>query len=472
MEPLMSPTIITILGGGGDLARLKLIPALFDLHCRGLLPQDCLILGVARTERSVEEYQNFVKETLIQQRPSKDTEVLIPEFVQRFTYLSGSFLEEETYNTIATRIESFEDTLSISVNKLFYLAVPPLYYADIFSLLHGSDLVKPRDDTRGWARILVEKPFGSDYTSARQLDEKLSSLFSEEQIFRIDHYLAKEAVQNILSFRFANTLMEAPWTGKFIKEVRITLFEKKDVATRGSFYDAVGALRDVGQNHLLQLLALTAMDEPSEFSAKAIRTNRNAILQHLIPISHEDIASTVHRGQYEGYTDSDGVEDASQTETYFSFIARIDTPTWDGVPFHIQAGKALDRDEVSVEIIFKDTATGPFETNRCASVGNKIKLSISPEHAMHITLNTKRRGHGFDIESKTLSFVWDRNDDPKVEAYEKVLYDCIAGDQTLFTTTDEVLASWKFIQSITQHWNDTPLHIYQKGSTGEGIGIQ
>lgn len=470
MERLASPTIITILGGGGDLARLKLIPALYDLYTRKMLPEECIILGVARTQRDDASYQRFVSTSLIEQR-GKEYGVSIEAFAEHFRYVSGSFLEENTYTAIATRIESFEDTLRTCTNKLFYLAVPPLYYGDIFSLLHASRLTEPCGTRAGWARILVEKPFGSDYHSAFVLDQKLSSLFLEDQIFRIDHYLAKEAVQNILSFRFANTLMEAPWNATSIKEINIILSEKKDVSNRGSFYDSIGALRDVGQNHMLQLLALIAMDEPFEFSAEAIRQKRIAVLERLIPLTPQEVSETVRRGQYEGYTDTEGVRADSKTETFFSFTAHIDTPAWEGVPFNIHGGKALDHDEVSVEIIFKDTATGPFDTARCDAVGNRIKLSISPEHAMHITLNTKRPGHGFDIESKTLSFVWDQHD-PQIEAYEKVLYDCIAGDQTLFTKTEEVLASWKFINSITEHWDDLPLHIYAKGSRGPEIGIE
>ncbi len=467
-----TPTTIVILGGAGDLARIKLIPALFHLYVRGLLPTACTILGVARTERDDATYQQFVRDALKDMDHDPSLGSSIEEFANHFQYLSGSFLEETTYTAIATRIESFESRLGVCTNKLFYLAVPPLYYGDIFTLIHSADLALPCDGAQGWARILVEKPFGNDYHTARTLDQKLSSLFSEDQIFRIDHYLAKEAVQNILSFRFANTLMEAPWSNTYIKEVRIRLFETKDVSTRGAFYDSVGALKDVGQNHLLQLLALIAMDEPNEFSAQAIRQKRTEILERLVPIDGASLPTTVIRGQYEGYTDVTGVSQGSKTETFFSFTAHIDSPVWKGVPFHICGGKALDHDEVSVEIVFKDTATGPFETARCASVGNIIKLSISPEHAMHITLNAKQRGHGFDLESKTLSFVWNKEDDPKVEAYEKVLYDCIVGDQTLFTTTEEVLASWKFIHSITEHWNDLPLHIYQQGSTGPEIGIQ
>ena len=465
MDAATKPTHIIILGGGGDLARRKLFPALFELFIQRKLSPTFEITGFARTERSNTAYQELVALALKNANESfKENDIV--EFCTHLTYMSGSFIEIQGYQNIENAIDQFEDKIGLCADKLFYLAVPPEHYKEIFTMLHKSKIAMPCDKHHTWTRILVEKPFGSDYITAQMLDRHLSTLFAEEQLFRIDHYLAKEAVQNILSFRFANTFFQSPWNKNNIQEVRINLHEKIDVGSRGAFYDSVGALRDVGQNHLLQILALIAMDEPETLSADFIRTKRALLLQKLIPMSTQSAHKNVIRAQYEGYAETVGVEAHSQTETYFEFKAYIDSDVWSGVPFFVSAGKALNEDKVSVEIIFHDVATGPFETKECATVGNRIVLTISPEHKMEITINTKKPGHGYSIESKTLSYTWNDTIDSQTNAYSKILLDCIRGDQTLFTKTEEVLASWKFITSIMDSYQSVPLQTYKKGSRG------
>lgn len=459
------PTAIVILGGGGDLAQRKLFPAFFDLYTQNKLSASFSIIGLARTKRTNEEYRELVSEAILHRTSVQADQVEIDAFCEHVTYLAGSFEEKESYERLRESIDIFESQAGTSCNKLFYLAVPPLHYESIFKTLHESGLAEVEEGASHWARILVEKPFGSNYESAQALDKTLGALFPEEQIFRIDHYLAKEAVQNILSFRFANTLLSSPWNSKHIKEVRITMFEKIDVGTRGSFYDGVGALRDVGQNHLLQILALIAMDEPEKFDALHIRESRVALLEKLRLMDTDTVGESAVRAQYEGYRGTAGVAENSDTETYFEFKAHIDTPVWENVPFYVRAGKAMEEEKVTVEIFFHDVATGPFETSASSTVGNAIVLTVSPEHAMHITLNVKKPGHGYQIESHTLSYTWD-DASHAVGAYEKVLLDCLVGDQTLFTRTEEVLASWKFISSIMEHWNKVPLQRYAKGSAG------
>jgi glucose-6-phosphate 1-dehydrogenase len=336
-----------------------------------------------------------------------------------------------------------------------------VHYASIFSYLHESTLATAHKAQEQWSRILIEKPFGSSYNGAVELDKALQGFFNEDQIFRIDHYLAKEAVQNILSFRFANTLLRSAWSNEHIKDVTITMHESINVQDRGAFYDKVGALSDVGQNHLLQILALIAMDEPKTFTAGDVRSCRKTILEKLVPIDKTTVGERVIRAQYDGYRSTKGVDEYSNTETYFEFIAFLDTDAWRGVPFHIKAGKALKNDEVVVEVNFKEVGEGAFKTK-----GNSIILTVSPVQSMNITLNVKKPGHGFSIEENTLSFAWDEENRGIVNAYEKVLLDCIEGDQTLFTMTGEVLASWKFIASITDHWDTVPLQTYVEGSGG------
>jgi glucose-6-phosphate 1-dehydrogenase len=463
MNTTNEPVVILILGGAGDLAQRKLLPALFDLYVQKLLPSSFRIIGLARTTRSDDEYQSLVKDAILRQKKRYDT-VLLDTFCERIQYVAGSFDEQESYRKLAISIQQFENELTVRTNRLFYLAVPPTHYDTIFHHLHENQLA--HTTAQNWSRILIEKPFGNDYNSAHALGKSLSVLFAEDQIFRIDHYLAKEAIQNILSFRFANTLLRNSWNKEHIQEVRIFMHESINAEARGAFYDKVGALRDVGQNHLLQILALIAMDEPESFSAEHIRENRAKILSKLVPIQAESVESCVVRAQYAGYTSTQGVSEDSQTETFFEFKTFVDTETWRGVPFYIRAGKALKHDEVFVRIDFKKVAEGPFATE-----GNSIFLTVSPVQSMNITLNVKRPGHGYHIEQDTLSFAWDDNHRGIVNAYEKVLLDCIEGDQTLFTKTDEVLASWKFISSIMDSWERAPLQTYEQGSTGPSYSL-
>jgi len=456
------PTQIIILGGSGDLAQRKLIPALIDLYTHKKLPEVFSIIGIARTPRTHEEYRQFVTDALIAHGHGH-TQEQIAEFCTHIQYISGSFDEVESYQTLQGTLDTFTQQQGVCTNRLFYLAVPPQYYETIFNHIHKNNLAATCSDGEGWARILVEKPFGHDLETAQKLDATLSRLFTEDQIFRIDHYLAKEAVQNILSFRFANVLLQAPWNAKQVQEVRITMHESIDIQNRGNFYDGIGALRDVGQNHLLQLLALIAMDEPATFTAADIRAARAKVLEKLIPLTPATIASQVTRGQYEGYRDTQGVAPNSQTETFFAFTAYIDNETWRDIPFHIEAGKSMTERKVEIELLFKDVASGPFETKSCHTAGNKITLTLSPEQAMHITINAKAPGLGYQLESQTLSFACAKEHE-SIDAYEKVLLDCILGDQTLFTDTKEVLG--RFIMSILENWDEVPIQTYTQGSAG------
>jgi len=460
-----TPTVICILGGGGDLAKKKLFPALFELFTHKKMPVAFRVIGFARTSRSDTEYRIFVQEALTVALPEATTES-ITAFCEHIFYSTGTLSLKSSYTQLETHIDNFESMVGTKVNRLLYLAIPPSEYESTFTQLHASGIASTDASHSHFARILVEKPFGNDFKSAQKLDTFLSSLFREDQIFRIDHYLAKDAVQNILSFRFANTLLQSAWNCASIKEVHITLEEKVDVGTRGTFYDTVGALRDVGQNHLLQILALIAMDEPAQLSADTIRSKRAELITKLIPFTKEHAQTDIVRAQYNGYLETVGVQNNTSTETYFALKTYIDSDRWNGVPFYIKAGKALHREKVAVQIFFHDVATGPFETSSCATVGNVIELEISPLQAMHITLNVKKPGRKYQVESNTLSHTWDAQYYGSMNAYEKVLLDCIDGDQTVFASSDEVLASWKFITSVLEVWDTVPLQAYAKGSAG------
>ncbi len=449
------PTQFFILGGGGDLAQRKLFPALFDLYINKLLPEQFEIVGLARTARTDAEYQSLIQEALMRMKRVPDAKH-VADFCSHARYVSGSFEDAESFTLLKEAVTSFNEKAEREGNRVFYLAVPPAHYASIFALLSESGIAK--NTSNSWARMLIEKPFGHDKASAEALDASLSGLFSEDQIFRIDHYLAKEAVQNLLAFRFANTIVRNSWNKDHIHAVHIAMHESLDVSNRGAFYDKVGALKDVGQNHLLQLLALIAMDEPEVFDAAHIRKGRAEILKKLLPVADQ---THIVRAQYEGYKETPGVAPDSQTETYFSFRAFIDHTNWEGVPFYVQAGKGLKNDSVSITIDFKDVTKGPF-----SSSGNAIILTVSPVQSMNLTVNVKKPGHAFSIEEQTLSFAWDEDHQGVANAYEKVLLDCIDGDQTLFASTSEVLSSWEFIRSITEGWGSIPLLSYQQGSDG------
>ncbi len=459
------PTQIIILGGSGDLSKRKLIPALLDLFTRNRLPEHFNIIGLARTERTDDEYRDLVKESIMSHKDQLDhSDEMVQTFCKHISYVSGSFDDKESYEKLKFRMEQYDAEHDCSSNRLFYLAVPPKYYDSIFDDLHDSGAANTPEEY--WTHILVEKPFGHNLETAKLLDHKLASLFKECQIFRIDHYLAKEAVQNILSFRFANRLLATSWDKDSISSVEITMKETVDVGHRSGFYEDVGALRDVGQNHLLQLLALVAMREPEDFNAESVRLGRVEALEALRPIPLDKLDQHVLRAQYEGYREGEQVHHESETETYFEMKAFVDLPEWEDVPFIIKAGKALDEAEVSITINFHDVASGLFNTENCNSSGNQIKLNISPEQIMSITLNAKAPGLGYQLESRTLSFNCSKGVDEITNSYEKVLFDSIIGDQTLFTRTEEVLASWKFITPILENWHSVPLETYAKGSAG------
>jgi glucose-6-phosphate 1-dehydrogenase len=458
------PTQFIILGGGGDLSQKKLLPALFDLYVRNKLPRIFHIIGLARSSRNNDEYRELVKKSIDKNCSSlKYTQKDVDDFCSKISYTSGSFDSTKTYIDLNELINKFDTLSKTKSNKLFYLAVPPKYYGQIFNDLKESGVAKETRET--WTHILVEKPFGHNLITAQILDSQLASLFKEKQIFRIDHYLAKEAVQNILSFRFANTLFKASWNKDSIESVTVTMTETIDVGNRADFYEGVGALRDVGQNHLLQLIALIAMREPEEFTANSIRNARSKVLQSLKPINKDDIEKIALRAQYEDYKINEKISDDSKTETYFELKAELTLKEWEGVPFYIRAGKALDKDTVSVKIKFKET-TSLFNTNSEHITGNEIKLTISPKQAFDIVLNAKSPGLGFQLEPRKLSFTCATGDLSIKNSYEKVLYDSIVGDQTLFTKTEEVIAAWRFITPILETWDKLPLYSYQRGSCG------
>src|SRR3989344_123664 len=465
---MIAPTIIVIFGATGDLSQKKLLPALFRLFCAGYLPAALRIVGFSRRDLGDEGYRTFAREALAVTAGERKTE--LEHFLNRLTYIAGDFMLPASYQKLSDGLIVVEGEMGQCANNFFYVAVPPVSCEPIFKELADSGLTIPCSDELGWTRVLVEKPFGNNNETAAALDRTLGLLFKEEQIFRIDHYLAKEALQDILMFRFSNLIFEPLWNKNYIDRVEIKLFESHGIAERGVFYDGLGALRDVGQNHLLQMLALVAMENPGGLDAAAVREARAKVLQALRPITaSSDALERTVRGQYAGYQDEAGVAAGSQTETYFRIQAFVDNERWHDVPFYLESGKMLERALAEVVITFKGTESFFCRSKENHHHANILTFRIQPDEGISVLFWAKQRGFTSQLEPKKLAFSYREEGGGSTripDAYERVLYDGIAGDQILFTSTDEVMAAWKFITPIIEHWKETPLHQYEKGSTG------
>ena len=460
----MNPTIFIILGVTGDLAQSKLLPALLSLYVKKQLPNTFSIVGFSRRHLSREDFRAFVRETM-DVEPGQYHEEEIKHFLDHVVYHEGNFEREESYTALAARLKSIDDTFHQCSNKIFHLAVPPHFYETILDHLANSGLTIPCGGDQGWTRVLVEKPFGSDIGTAKKLDKKLGDLFTEEQIFRIDHYLAKEALQNIITFRFANALFEPLWNAAYIDKVHIKLLEKEGIEGRGEFYDSIGALKDVGQNHILQILAIIAMKRPKSFTATDIRKERAQVLRALKGMSTKDVLKFGCRGQYDGYIGERGVSAVSQTETYFRLETYIADSRWKDVPFYLESGKCLAETKSEIDIYFKNTHAADFG-NVATLRRNVLTFRIQPDEGIKIRFLVKTPGFSMEAVPKVLKFKY--ADSPSIailpDAYERVLYDAIVGDQTLFTSTDEVMAAWKFITPISAALSSLPLTLYKKGA--------
>jgi glucose-6-phosphate 1-dehydrogenase len=461
------PTTVIIFGVTGDLSRKKLLPSLFDMYSKNYLPTAFRIVGFSRNKYSDDEFRSFVLDILQKKYPLRSKEDF-NAFAELVRHQQGTFEDGDSYHRLADLLLDIDNTVGQCMNKLFYLAVPPVAYKTIFQNISTSELTIPCSNSVGWTRVLVEKPFGRDLETAQELDALLGSLFQEKQIFRIDHYLAKETLQDILTFRFSNTIFEPIWNNQWIEKVEIRLWEDIDIAARGAFYHDVGALRDVGQNHILQMLALIAMNHPGVIEADAIRSSRVEVMKNT-HIDADTLQENVIRGQYKGFVDTEGVPDNSETETFFRLKAYIDNERWKGVPFYMESGKAMKDKKVEIVVTFKE-AHPCFcpQSHNTHTHQNVITFSIQPMEKITVRFWSKRPGIVAEVIPQDLSFEYAMSVDEgmRTDAYEKVLFDCIAGDQTLFASTEEVSASWAFITPILKNWDKVPLETYDRGSSG------
>ncbi len=457
-----NPTAIVIFGGTGNLAETKLLPALFDLYSRDMLPDSFVVVGISRKGLSHKDYQSFVRGSILK-KSSQIDESLLQKFCSHARFASGDFVEDGLYNRIKQELQAFDTSLGVCTSKLFYLAVPPNLYSEIFEKLKQHNTMDLCDGVTSWSRILVEKPFGSDLNTAKELEKQLCELFSEHQIFRIDHYLAKDAIENIISLRFANSIISDSWNGRRIESISIRLFESHDVSTRGSFYDGIGALRDVGQNHMLQILALLTMQPVNMNDTEAIRASRLAAIKSLV--MHDTDFRL--RAQYKGYTETAGVHRESKTETYFKIGTHIDSELWKDVEVVLESGKALHASFTDAVITFR-----PLDRCMCAAESevhmhrNVLRITFSPDQSIRLTVWVKEPGFGFKLHARELVLDSHKGEVFRSpEAYERVLYDCIIGDQTRFVSGEEIVAAWNFITPILESFKNIPLYEYQKGSS-------
>jgi len=473
IDRIIFPTTIVIFGATGDLVRKKIISSLLRLYYLGHLPEKFQIIGVSRRDYSHEKFREFLMHNALGDAHKYYKGPDIRDFIEKIFYFKGRFEDKPLYYNLKKMLESSKDSAGICDNKLFYLAVPPKFYSGILTSIAESGLAINCSPETGWTRVLVEKPFGKDIKTAQELDSLLGNLFREQQIFRIDHYLAKDTVQNILFFRFSNILFEPAWNNRYIKKIEIKLIEDTDIGTRGAFYDTIGALRDVGQNHMLQMLALVTMDNPGSQSSQAVREKRLEVIKSIIRSDDPSrIRDMTVRGQYRGYREAQDVAAGSTTETYFKIKLELSSPKWSGVPIYLESGKALDKKDTEITIYFHN----PDEC-LCSQIHkehhhrNILRFRIYPREGIYLRFWAKEPGLTNILEPRDLQFDYHIGDSPKTGEYDRVLLDCMKGDQTLFTSTEEVKQAWDYVTPIIENWGHTKLHFYDRGSRGPGIEI-
>ena len=455
-----NPIVFIIFGATGDLSKRHLLPAFFDLYLKNIFPAKFKIVGFAKRKLSDENFREIVKEVL-KKEGDKEVKQKIDKFLNNIFYKQGIFENANSYLNLGNFLMEFDEDKGQCSNKLFYLATSSDFYDDIFENLANSGLSIPCAGDKGWTRILIEKPFGRDIKTAQKLDKKLGLLFKETQIFRIDHYMAKEAMQNILAFRFSNSLFEPIWNNKYIEKVEIKLFETLGIENRGIFYNGIGALRDMGQNHLLQMLSFVAMDNPEEFQVNKIRNKRIKVLKALRGIKKNDMIKYVKRGQYKDFKKEAYIDKNSETETYFKIEVYVDNKRWKGVPFYIESGKKMPEKKTEISVFFKEPIVCLCPIKKEKHHQNILSFKIQPDQGISIQFWAKRPGLSVDLEQKNLSFLYKSSfKEELLNAYQKVLFDAILGDQTLFSSTEEVKASWKFITPILKNWKKVKLNVY------------
>ena len=478
------PCSFVVFGAMGDLVKRKLLPSLYNLRANGLLPADFAIIGVARRDLDDVGYRDYVTKSLraFATRPVEDA--VWAEYLERIHYVRGDFDDPELYQRLGQKLAHARDHHGTRGNALFYLATPPVDFGKIVSQLGTAGLSRSE---AGWRRVVIEKPFGHDLESALALNARVREAFAEDQIYRIDHYLGKETVQNILVFRFANGLFEPIWNRRYVDHVQITVAEELGVEARGDYYEQAGALRDIVQNHIFQLLALVAMEPPSTLAAEAVRNEKTKVLEAIPPMAPEDVLHCTVRGQYAegtirgervpGYRAEPRVAPTSKTETYAALKLEVENWRWAGVPFYVRSGKRLTRRDTQISIQFRRPPLLLFQEAGLESIDpNRLDILIQPEEAISISMKAKAPGAGIQLVPVKLDFSYrDFGDVPPSTGYERLLHDAMVGDMTLFHRADMVEASWRIVAPIIDVWSTLPARDfpnYPAGSWGPAAAAE
>ncbi len=452
---------LVIFGASGDLTQRMLVPALFNLEKKQLMPKDVRIIGLGRTKYSDEQFHSHLHDALEAEGVLVDP-ALWPKFAERLSYLSGGYDNPRTYQELGERLKQMDDQFGTRQNRLFYLAIPPEVYGKVIRSLGEAGL----NHSDGWVRIIIEKPFGHDLESARALNAEVHRYFNELQVYRIDHFLGKETVQNILAFRFANYIFQEVWSNKYIDYIQITAAEREGVGHRAGYYEHSGVVRDMLQNHILQLVSLIAMEPPMSIDADDLRDEKVKVLKAIRPLQLDQSVW----GQYQGYRGEPDIAPDSNTPTFIALKLCIDNWRWQGVPFFLRTGKAMEKKSTEIMIQFK-VVPNPIFPGEDHSMPDRLGFCIQPNEGIHLCFDMKTPGMGMTVTPVSMNFNYSDliGSRSLPDAYERLLLDAVQGDAALFARSDEIEHAWKLVDGLLRPWEAMkmpPLHVYPQGSWG------
>ncbi|HEV7179649.1 MAG TPA: glucose-6-phosphate dehydrogenase [Candidatus Baltobacteraceae bacterium] len=486
-DRVTDPCTIVFFGASGDLFKRMLLPAVYALRLKGVLPNDFAIVGFSRSDYTDESFRQYCKEQLDQFAPDdeKPQGAMWDDFAKRISYMSADFNDVKCYEALAKHLKENDEQLGTKGNRLFYLSTPPSVFPLIIDQLKTAGL-DPRGDDLGWSRIIVEKPFGTDLQSARALQQTVDRVFRENEVYRIDHYLGKEPVQDIMALRFANTIFEPVWNRNYVQSIQITASEQLGVEARGGYYEGAGALRDMIQNHVMNLLALVAMEPPATSEADAIRSEKFKVFSAIVPPTHADVVNMAVRGQYgpgtingeavQGYRQEPDVSPTSNTETYAALRLFVESWRWAGVPFYLRSGKRLAKKMSEIAVTFKPIPHRLYGDASDTIEPNALVIKIQPDEGVAMRFSAKVPGQKNHIRSVFMDFNYGTGFGVQSPpAYERLITDAMRGDQTLFTRWDAVERAWEVISPVLDVWQNTKdfaFPNYASGSQGPDAAMK